>query len=305
MSAESCAADSPFTRFSIFGHWNRPSSRRFANRHTPVPSQNKASPDRRAWRGKHRPPRRTIRPPPSRTSAAGPSGRLRKSTGRVATSTRTAPTGRSLGRFQRADNRRHHRDLGAEPDPDARRLNIQFDDAGMPIRRFALNAALKRRRRSDASTTTGANGRSPISSSASRPAWRRQATNCCCVRLWRRATWLTWALPSKLSPTIAAPSAQPSKRRRPAPVKMSSRRARPAVLDTSLRSEIDTCRSPKRPEYAPPPLPKKGARKALTRRDSASSTRRQPQAAASGELSFFFGADAETLETGRLALSAL
>jgi hypothetical protein len=28
--------------------------------------------------------------------------------------------------------------------------------------------------------TTGANARSPISSSASRRAWRRQATNCCC-----------------------------------------------------------------------------------------------------------------------------
>ena len=39
-SAESCAADSRITPFSIFGHWNRPSSRRLANRHTPVPSQN-------------------------------------------------------------------------------------------------------------------------------------------------------------------------------------------------------------------------------------------------------------------------
>jgi hypothetical protein len=47
MSAESCVADSRITPFSIFGHWN-PSSRRLANRHTPVPSQNKASPDRRA-----------------------------------------------------------------------------------------------------------------------------------------------------------------------------------------------------------------------------------------------------------------
>jgi hypothetical protein len=38
-SAESCAADNRITPFSIFGHWKRPSSRRFANRHTPVPSQ--------------------------------------------------------------------------------------------------------------------------------------------------------------------------------------------------------------------------------------------------------------------------
>ena len=74
------------------------------------------------------------------------------------------PTDRSLGRLQRADDRRHHRDLGAGPDPDARRLDVQFDRLrGRAIRRFALNAAVKRLTpRSDASTTTGANGRSPI-----------------------------------------------------------------------------------------------------------------------------------------------
>jgi hypothetical protein len=84
----------------------------------------------------------------SRTSAASASAPCgsRPAASRRARAPR--PTGRSLGRFQRADNRRHHRDLGAGPDPDARPLNVQFDDAGMPIRRFALNAALRRRRRS-------------------------------------------------------------------------------------------------------------------------------------------------------------
>lgn len=75
----------------------------FANRDTPVPSQNKASPDRRAWRGKHRPPHRTIRPPAcsrrsrdaegdaDRSSACVQNGLLRSSRNCSATALGAAP----------------------------------------------------------------------------------------------------------------------------------------------------------------------------------------------------------------------
>ena len=84
----------------------------------------------------------------------------------------------------------------------------------------------------------GAKGKPPIGSSASRRACRRQANTCCGVRPWRRAIWLTGAPSSKLSATIAAFCSAIQARRRPAPVKISSRCAGRETFDTSLRSEI-------------------------------------------------------------------
>ena len=63
--------------------------------------------------------------------------------------------------------------------------------------------------------------------------------------------WLTGAPSSKLSATIPAFCSAVQERRRPAPVKISSRRARAASLDLSLRSEIDMCRSPQSPRLSP------------------------------------------------------
>ena len=97
----------------------------------------------------------------------------------------------------------------------------------------------------------GAKGKPPIGSSASRRACRRQANTCCGVRPWRRAIWLTGAPSSKLSATIAAFCSAIQARRRPAPVKISSRCAGRETFDTSLRSEIDTCRSPHTPRLSP------------------------------------------------------
>ena len=79
---------------------------------------------------------------------------------------------------------------------------------------------------------------------AFRRASRRQANNCCGVRPWRRATWLVRAPSSKLSATIAAFFSAVQVRRRPSAgedLKPPRRSASP--FDTSLCSEIDTCRS--------------------------------------------------------------
>jgi hypothetical protein len=80
MSPESCATDSPIMPFSIFGHWNRPSSRFREQGHArAVPEQTAPSND--------------SAPSMPRNGAASPSAPLRKSTGRVATSARIAPDG--------------------------------------------------------------------------------------------------------------------------------------------------------------------------------------------------------------------
>ncbi len=57
--------------------------------------------------------------------------------------------------------------------------------------------------------------------------------------------------------TIAAFSRALQLRRRPAPVKISTRRAGASPSDTCLRSEIDMCRSPLSPRLSPPRPPRK------------------------------------------------
>ena len=177
------------------------------------------------------------------------------------------PTGRSLGRFQRADNRRHHLDLGAGPDPDARSLNLHFDDAGMPIRRFALNASLRRRR----SRRFDDHRR------------KRQAANLLFSLSTRLATPGEQLLrrptvepPSKLSPTIAAfcSAVQTTASRAGGNVA-----AAPDPQSWTLHCALKSTRvgAPKRSDYRPAtPAEKGGASTVLTRRDRTSSTRRQP-----------------------------
>jgi hypothetical protein len=55
------------------------------------------------------------------------------------------PTDRSLRRLQCADDRSHHCGLGVVPDPNARSRDVQFNDRGTRIRRFALDALRWRR----------------------------------------------------------------------------------------------------------------------------------------------------------------
>ena len=100
--------------------------------------------------------------------------------------------------------------------------------------------------------TAGTNGGASILASALRRASRRQANNCWGVRPWRRATWQARTPSSKLSATIDAFSPAFQLRRRPAPVKISTRRAGASPSDTCLRSEIDMCRSPLPPRLSPP-----------------------------------------------------
>jgi len=78
----------------IFGQRNSPSSSRFATSTTPVPSQNTSfTRSARLARNTYTVPENGSAPMVSRTKAASPSAPLRKSTGRVATMTRTAPVG--------------------------------------------------------------------------------------------------------------------------------------------------------------------------------------------------------------------
>jgi hypothetical protein len=84
--------------------------------------------------------------------------------------------------------------------------------------------------------------RSPLSLSACR-ACRRRPNNCCGVKPCRRATADTVSLPSQLSAMICAFCSAVHARRRPAPVKTSTRRT-VSGLDLCRSSVSDMCPTP-------------------------------------------------------------
>jgi hypothetical protein len=124
---------------------------------------------------------------------------------------------RSLAALQRADDRRHHRRLRIVPDPDARPVDVQLDDRRSRRGRFALSR-----------------GRGPHRGArrfGNRRHERRRVGFVPCFaprlatpreQLLRRQARTP---SSKLSATIAAFSCAVQLRRRPAPVKISTRRA--------------------------------------------------------------------------------
>ena len=233
-----------------------------------MPSQNTASPDRRAWRGKHRPPHRTIRPPSCREQRRQPF--------RPFAEVDRPRRDEHAHRARRAD----HSAAFSAPiiavtistsapdqiqtlDPSTSTSMMRGCPSADLLSTLPSGAAAL-----DASTTTGASGRPPISSSASRT---RLATPG--EQLLRCPTVEP---PSKLSPTIAAfcSAVQTTASRAGGNVA-----AAPDPQSWTLHYALKSTRvgAPKRPDYRPAtPAEKGGASTVLTRRDRTSSTRRQP-----------------------------
>jgi hypothetical protein len=121
--------------------------------------------------------------------------------------------------------------------------------------------AWRRRRRTGArataSTTAGTNCNSSASEAAASLNWRRQPNNCCGDNPWRRATAQTESPLATISATIRALSSWCHFRRRPAPVKTSSRRTGSviaigsvSILSPTVKTKPQTRRSQHHPEGA-------------------------------------------------------
>ena len=171
----------------------------------------------------------------SRTSAASPSMPLRKSTGLVATMTRTVP----VGPITRSPSTRESPPIRSRP---WRQSPIRTLTPPISSSIGAIGAACCRRRRCvDASSTIAGTKLGPASSLRLR-ASRRQPNNCCGVSPCRRATTDTDAPASSVSSTIRALSSTVQRRRPPAPVINSMRRT--GCSGSSVGSSLDTSRSP-------------------------------------------------------------
>ena len=131
----------------------------------------------------------------------------------------------SLGRLQRADDRRHHRRIRPGPDPHARTFNVQLDR--VRARHIPIVCSVKRATAAvfAVSTIAGTNGGASILASALRRASRRRRTTAAASGHDDARRGRLERLPRSLG-EIAAFSRALQLRRRPAPVK-----SRPAARE--------------------------------------------------------------------------
>src|SRR5437762_215983 len=106
--------------------------------------------------------------------------------------------------------------------------------SGSDLHRNAWRRWRRAGARATTSTTAGTNGNSSASEAAASLNWRRQPNNCCGENPWRRATAQTEAPLATISATIRALSSWRHFRRRPAPVKTSSRRTGSVIAICSV-----------------------------------------------------------------------
>src|SRR5216683_6722795 len=169
------------------------------------------------------------------------------------------PLGRSPARLQDANDCRNRVCVRAAAGPDRYAVDLNFDRPGIRLglasRRFAPPTKCRRRR--DQSATAGTNRNSSVSEcwAAVSLSCRRQPNNCCGDNPWRRATAQTESLLVSISATIRALSSSLHFRRRPAPVKTSSRRTGSvialctvSILSLTVKTKPKTRRSAHHPK---------------------------------------------------------
>src|SRR5436190_21518033 len=127
--------------------------------------------------------------------------------------------------------------------------------SGLDLHRRALRSRPRAGADAPTSTTAGTNFTSSEFPAAASLSWQRQPNNCCGDNPWRRATAQTESPLATVSATIRALSSLLHFRRRPAPVKTSSRRTGSvialctvSILSLTVKTRSQTRRSAHHPE---------------------------------------------------------